>query len=312
MRRYETNMTTAGMNANAEIYGLRTTYALTFVLIIVTNSILLWRLIFRSKKTRVNILFIILSISDMCVALVSIPVLSLGLFKKKFPLGCKGLVPCEVRILLHYFPYFYSWSLTIVIALDRCLIVTKRQKYQAFITRKRIFIIALALLPLDIGLSFFYLELSLAMRNKVKIAVEMVLISITTLSYFYLLHFVRRKTKKVKPSHYGKDERGKRLTSVIVYLFICQVLLTLPQWIYLFVLIPVRSVNNLTRRRELLLHYRFMIMLRYSNCYTNALIVLYNQYRESKTQRKLKKVLRTFANEVDIETSRSTMSQTEQ
>ena len=248
----------------------------------------------------------------MCVALVSIPILSLGLFKKKFPLGCKGLVPCEVRILLHYFPYFYSWSLTIVIALDRCLIVTKRQKYQAFITRKRIFIIALALLPLDIGLSFFYLELSLAVRNKVKIAVEMVLISITTLSYFYLLHFVRRKTKKVKPYHSGKDERGKRLTLVIVYLFICQVLLTLPQWIYLFVLIPVRSVNNLTRRRELLLHYRFMIMLRYSNCYTNALIVLYNQYRESKTQRKLKKVVRTFANEVDTETSRSTMSQTEQ
>ena len=309
MTRYENTTRIPSTQILAELSVLRVAYALSFILIITTNSILLWRLIFRSKKTRVNILFIILSISDMCVALVSIPLLSLDLLKTKIKLGCA--VPCEFMILFHYFPYFYSWCLTIIIALDRCLVVTRQRKYEALITRKRIFIIAMALLALDIGLSFFYLELSLAIRNKVKIAIEMILISVTTLSYFYLLYFVRRKARELQPYNFGKEERSKRLTLVIMYLFICQVVLTLPQWIYLFVLIPVRSIDNLVEQIEHKLLYRFMIILRYSNCYTNALIVLYNQYRESKFQKKLKRKVKTFTNEVHIDNSGSTMSQTE-
>ena len=129
MTRYENITRIPSTQILAELSALRVAYALSFILIITTNSILLWRLIFRSKKTRVNILFIILSISDMCVALVSIPLLSLDLLTTEVKLGCA--VPCEFMTLFHYFPYFYSWCLTIIIALDRCLVVTKQQKYEA-------------------------------------------------------------------------------------------------------------------------------------------------------------------------------------
>ena len=54
-----------------DVIALQVIYCLTFVSIIVVNSIPLWRLIFRLKKIRFNILFIFLSVPDISVAVTS-------------------------------------------------------------------------------------------------------------------------------------------------------------------------------------------------------------------------------------------------
>lgn len=91
-----------------EVTILKIMYCLSFITIIVANGILLWRLAFRMRRSRSNLLFIFLSLSDIFVALISIPIMALDLFNKQFTPGC--FLPCEVYVVLQYFPYVYSWS----------------------------------------------------------------------------------------------------------------------------------------------------------------------------------------------------------
>ena len=80
-----------------------------------------------------------------------------------------------------------------------------------------------------------------------------------------------------------KNGANTRLTRVIGYIFFCQVLLTLPQWIGLvYSLISNEggvSLIGLTNQR---IRIRWMTILRFQNSYLNACILLYNQYKEYK------------------------------
>ena len=76
----DTNSNLLKTAKTTDVVVLQIMHCLTFVSIIVVNIILLWRLIFRLKKTRFNILFIFLSVSDISVALTSIPILAIALF----------------------------------------------------------------------------------------------------------------------------------------------------------------------------------------------------------------------------------------
>ena len=264
-----------------EVTTLKIMYCASFIIIIVANGILLWRLAFRMRRSRSNLLFIFLSLSDIFVALISIPIMALDLFKKDFTPRC--FLPCEVYVVLQYFPYVYSWSLTIVIALDRYFVVTQRRRYEAFITKKRIFIVAILLLISTFGVSLLYIVVKMSIRSLLKMAIEVLLILTTVFSYINLLHFVRKKSKAARKGQYGagkKDASSTKLTRIIAYIFFCQVVLSLPQWIYLFVLINLKSEKTLTSIMKQRLIYRWLIILRFSNCYTNAFILLYNQYRD--------------------------------
>ena len=264
-----------------EVTILKIMYCLSFITIIVANGILLWRLAFRMRRSRSNLLFIFLSLSDIFVALISIPIMALDLFNKQFTPGC--FLPCEVYVVLQYFPYVYSWSLTVVIALDRYFVVTQKRKYEELITKKRIFIIAILLLVSTFGASLLYIVVKMSIRTLVKMAIEILLILITVFSYVNLLHFVRKKSKAARKGEYGagkKDASSIKLTRIIAYIFFCQVVLSLPQWIYLFVLINLKTEKTLTSIMKQRLIYRWLIILRFSNCYTNAFILLYNQYRD--------------------------------
>ena len=59
---------------------LQVLYCFTFAAIIIINIVLLWRLVFKLKKTRSNILFMLLSVPDIFVAVISIPILALAVF----------------------------------------------------------------------------------------------------------------------------------------------------------------------------------------------------------------------------------------
>ena len=264
----------------ASIAPLKVIYCLTSAAIIVVNSILLWRLVFRLKKTRSNILFIFLSISDIFVAVISIPILALALFKPNTE-GC--VTTCYTVVLFNYFPYGYSWVLTITIALDRCLVITNKHKYEKVISKKRAIALSIVLLILEAGLSFIYVYIDRQTRRISLVILEVLCIMVTISSYLYLLRYVRTNTKNAKRSQRKKNGANTRLTRVIGYIFFCQVLLTLPQWIGLvYSLISNEggvSLIGLTNQR---IRIRWMTILRFQNSYLNACILLYNQYKEYK------------------------------
>ena len=79
-------------------------------------------------------MFIILSCSDIGVGLFSIPVISLKLF-----ICDHGFVGTMFNLVWYFsviFPYAFSWTLTIIIVLDRVLIITEAHVYKKYITMK--------------------------------------------------------------------------------------------------------------------------------------------------------------------------------
>ena len=215
-----TNNTSSNAFKRAEttdVVVLQAIYCLTFVSIIVVNSILLWRLIFRLKKTRFNILFMILSVSDISVAVTSIPIFTIGL--RAQDKSC--YIPCYVLTIFNYFPYGYSWILTNAIALDRCLIMIHKHKYEKFFSKSRVTALALALLIFEAGRSFVYVTIDTDMRLRTQCILEAICISITISSYLYLLYYVGKTNANATRKIGNKKSTNARLTQVIAYIFFC-------------------------------------------------------------------------------------------
>ena len=264
---------------NASITILKVIYCFTFLAIIIANSILLWRLVFRLKKTRSNILFMFLSVSDFFVAVISVPVLAIALFK---PYTKDCFIPCEAFIIFNYFPYGYSWVLTIAIALDRCLVIARKYKYEKIMTKTRVITFAVVLLIFTAGLSVIYVFVDREIRLRSQSILEVICILTSTLSYVYLLCYVRKNTTIKTGSKRSKSSTNARITKVIAYIFFCQVILTLPQWISLVLLVASKEEITLIAAINRRIRYRWMMILRFQNSYLNACILLYNQYKEYK------------------------------
>ena len=281
-----------------DVVVLQVIYCLTFASIIVVNSVLLWRLIFRLKKTRCNILFIFLSVSDIAVAVTSIPILAIALFAQDR--GC--FISCDVHTIFNYFPYGYSWILTNAIALDRCLMIIQKHKYEKFIPKSRVIALAIALLIFEAGRSFVYVSIDTNIRLRSQCILEAICISITVSSYLYLLYYVRKNNKNVTGKKWNKESTNSRLTRVISYIFFCQVVLTLPQWINLVVFVAseedITFQQLFTNRR---IRYRWMMIFRFQNSYLNACMLLYNHYKEYKMfqRRNIKSQLRRHTNSAE-------------
>ena len=281
----KTNVDEKMIKSTAEEITLQILFILCFIAILFTNALLLRCLCALRKKVRVTNLFIIQSITDISVGLFSLPLVAWEVFKIPRTVGCS--VPCEILIVFHYFPYIFSWMLTIVIAIDRWLVVTKGLKYKITITTRKLLKILMVLFLFTAGLSVLQFAFTLNVRTIMKVVIEITLILVTIASYLHLLHFVRKKSKRERP--YGGINFSSRLTKTIVWIFFCQVFLTAPQLVYFFVLIPYGSLTNLTSRMKAKLLFRWMLVLRYSNCFTNALLLLHFQYINRRLKKELHK-----------------------
>ena len=106
----------------------------TALAIVTSNSVLLYKLSKKKQKTRTDKIFIILSCSDIGVGSFSIPLISLQLF-----ICDHGFVYAMFPLVWYFsgsFPYIFSWTSTIIITLDRALILTKAHVHKKYITMK--------------------------------------------------------------------------------------------------------------------------------------------------------------------------------
>ena len=189
---------------------LKIGYIITFAMIILTNSVVIWRISRKKNKSRANIMFLFLSISDISVGLITIPIVAWGLLQVPVKPGCA--LPCELLIYFNYFPYSYSWMLTIVIALDRSLLVIKQIIYENLITKNCLIWISLALLIVVILINIVLLKVSFYVRSITKVGIEIAFILITLASYLYLINFVRKSSNSIQDSVHNKSNYGKEVT----------------------------------------------------------------------------------------------------
>ena len=249
------------------------------VTIITTSSMVIHQILENKKKcSRINSIFIILSVSDIAVGLFSHPVLGIfWYFQQKQP--DIPFVISAFQIFFGNFPYSLSFLITMAIALDRLFVVTLQQKYKNIVTGKmlKLAIAVLFLLTLSYtSVASYYMLLidkdNIALIDTLSISYNSVCMIgeiIMICAYFYILFFASRKFNEThisKQCHIKQNRR--RLTKTIMFIFISQSLCNLPY--STFWLIPMSLPIQLKASP-------WLSIIRSCQCFCNALIFLMNQ-----------------------------------
>ena len=110
----------------------------TFSVLIILVNLKVIKVLLQQKQTRANKLFIILSISDIVVGFVTLPLTLLMFTDINEYVYCK-IFP--VTLFFIYAPINFSWTTTIVIAIDRFCMITKSTLHETFISDKILYFI---------------------------------------------------------------------------------------------------------------------------------------------------------------------------
>ena len=259
------------------------------VTIFITSSMVIHQ-IFETKKKcpRINSIFIILSVSDIAVGLLSLPVLGIFWYSQQKQPDIPFVISA-FQIFFGNFPYSFSFLITMVIALDRLFVVTLQQKYKNIVTGKmlKLAVAVLFLLTLSYtSAASYYLLLidkdNIALIDALSVGYNsacMIGEIIMICAYFYILIFASRKFNETHISkHCHIKKNGRRLTKTIMFIFISQSLCNLPY--STFWLIPMNLPMQLKASP-------WLSMMRSSQCFCNALIFLMNQ-KKRKTPKSFK------------------------
>ena len=200
------------------------------LLIILSSSLVIKQIHNKKKKTRADEMFLILMISDITVAIISMPALGvLSPFWNELltESANSSKVPFATTAFCFEVPYTFSYMVTVIIAVDRLFIITQHRRYERTITRKRLkSIVACTLMFVIVyGIVSSYVfpqtskdEVTGHMRKGYLIFNTVTLWGIFS-GYIYILFFVKRRSNALKPSNHGKVNKNKKLSETIFYIF---------------------------------------------------------------------------------------------
>ena len=266
---------------------LRIYIIFTALAIITSNVVLLRKLLKKKPKTRADKMFIILSCSDTGVGLFSIPMMSLELFTCDLVIGVMLPLLGDFLIL---FPYTFSTTLIMIIALDRVFGITKAHVYKKYITMKVLYrVIMLCLLLSFVVVMLYIMEKTLELNSfpiiHILISGEICLVFVTIMAYIYLFHFVRSKSQKLANKRHGGVNFNKKLMMTITYIYLCLLVFTLPHFIGIAIIVsvPIKKGTVFTKM------YYWSFALLNSNSYANAFIILYQSRKNHIVMRENEK-----------------------
>lgn len=254
--------------------------AVIFMTILVSNSLVMWRIFSSNSRKRTSAMFILLSITDLIVALISIPLFYTTLFNVNHSLPF--FQDCHSVVFLMVVPVYFSWYVTVTITLDRFLFVKYPIRYKHFMRGKKIF------RTLPIWLSIYITIMLLIYYQKELMGITIIggIVQATStlilfVAYGYIIMVTRRK---INFNSQVRDRRNRRLTMTIFYIFLSQFICAIPATITKF--LYVKSWGDPNMEKEI--RY-WSNMFLFSNSFTNALILLQSQnhlkkeYEEKKS-----------------------------
>ena len=238
---------------------------------IITNSAVIWRIYSSRKQTRANVMFAFLSVSDLFIAFLSFPMFCLTLFHlSNLPIHIKD---CNLNLYVMYLPTYCSWYLTVLIAIDRLLVIKYNKKYENFISKKVLVRSVLVGLTVYIGTTIaFFLKRDSMATAIVASVFQLVLTGTVFITYIYILWFTRRKLSSFQNNACHRQQAIYRLTWTIFYIFLCQVIFALPGPIVNFVYTEHWGDAGLERK----LRYWARVLF-FSNSFINGWILLRSQ-----------------------------------
>lgn len=245
---------------------------------IITNSAVIWRIYSSRKQTRANVMFAFLSVSDLFIAFLSFPMFCLTLFHlSNLPIHIKD---CNLNLYVMYLPTYCSWYLTVLIAIDRLLVIKYNKKYENFVSKKVLVRSVLVGLTVYIGTTIaFFLKRDSMATAIVASVFQLVLTGTVFITYIYILWFTRRKLSSFQNNACHRQQAIHRLTWTIFYIFLCQVIFALPGPIINFVYIEHWGDARLERK----LRYWARVLF-FSNSFINGWILLRSQLGIKKTE----------------------------
>ena len=251
-----------------------------FVTILVSNSVVIWRIHSSNRHTRANAMFILLSVADIMVALISVTLFYATLFKLDNTLPF--FQNCHSIIFSMLVPVYCSWYLTVTITLDRFFLVKYPIRYRNFMTRK----ILLRILPvwlliyIAIMLLIYYEKDMMGGISIVGGIVQLTSTLILFAAYGYIFMVIRRR--KINSNDLVRNPSNRRLTMTIFYIFLSQFVCAIPATITKF--LYVKSWGDPNMEEDM--GYWSNLFL-FSNSFTNALILLQSQnYLKKKDEDK--------------------------
>ena len=238
---------------------------------IITNSAVIWRIYSSRKQTRANVMFAFLSVSDLFIAFLSFPMFCLTLFHlSNLPIHIKD---CNLNLYVMYLPTYCSWYLTVLIAIDRLLVIKYNKKYENFLSKKVLVRSVLVGLTVYIGTTIaFFLKRDSMATAIVASVFQLVLTGTVFITYIYILWFTRRKLSSFQNNACHRQQAIYRLTWTIFYIFLCQVIFALPGPIVNFVYTEHWGDAGLERK----LRYWARVLF-FSNSFINGWILLRSQ-----------------------------------
>ena len=176
-------------------------YGFVAILIIVAN-IRLIRLLIKQRKNTINLSFIILSCSDLFIGAVTIPLMLLEEF-------VEYKYYCQIREITYASMGFalFSWNMTLIIAIDRYLIVTRPTLQAKYITRKIIYFFTFINIIYVFGTIFIFIfatRMVCAIIEVFKVIVTGLILTI----YIHLVIVVRQKAMVMKGRRHGYNQKS--------------------------------------------------------------------------------------------------------
>ncbi|XP_057290497.1 uncharacterized protein LOC130613188 [Hydractinia symbiolongicarpus] len=256
------------------------------LLIISSNSILI-RALRSGKCTRTDKYFLVLSVSDLCVGLFAVPSVLL------LYVGFTEETLCAIFPFVAFFlvsPYLFSWVMTIIISIDRCVLVTHPNFHSGFCKPVLKYFIPFCLLgTVGVGISFFLhdfyeenilLKMSDARNYRYKLLITQVLTTggglLLTIAVgatqIYLMLRVRSNMAKMDGNRHANVDYNRRITDTIAMMFFSAALCNI-FYMVIFTLTHFMSKDFETTYFMIRLSNAASIVL-YSNSFFNSIILL--------------------------------------
>ena len=251
------------------------------ILIILSSSLVIKQIHNKKKKTRADEMFLILMISDITVAIISMPALGVlsPLWNELLTESANGSkIPFAATAFCFEVPYTFSYMVTVIIAVDRLFIITQHRRYERIITRKRLKCIVACTLTFVIvyGIVNSYVlpqasndEVTGHMR-KGYLIFNTVTMWVIFSAYIYILFFVKSRSNALKQSKHGKVNKSKKLSKTIFYIFTFQIICILP-YLIMHMMIEFSVVF------PVLLVAPWLALMRNTQGFCDGLILLRNQ-----------------------------------
>ena len=264
------------------------TTALSAITIIITSSLVLRHIYGKVRRSRADLLFIILSISDIGVGSLSQTVL--GIIRICIYKDCPMTVVMTYLFFFLFFPYIFSFIVTTIVAIDRLFVVTKQHRYTNFITKRRLVYILTFLFVISIGHCIWLTYEFLAGRRFKKtlyllmiyIFFNVALSTMVTCAYIFILCFTYRRSKAVSHCKSNGNRDFKKLTKTIMFIFVSQVIFNFP---YQFFMIVPLEISQQTGSEM----FFWTHMLRNNSSLFNGVILLLCERRKKKNKLKIEK-----------------------